>query len=115
MTGWSLRRACLVACLPGELSQHPTWPQVRQSRRWTHCIPVLRHSSQPIGVRGSGWGAWGTWGQVITEVMDAAPAGEIRRAVVSSKIGRDGTGGAPGVGAPILPEGNEQGDRIWKH
>jgi hypothetical protein len=31
----------------GELSQQPTWPQVRQRRRCTHDDPLFRHSSQP--------------------------------------------------------------------
>src|SRR6185295_10916742 len=38
---------CLVAWWFGELSQQPTWPHVRQSRRCTHIEPVFRHSSQP--------------------------------------------------------------------
>ena len=45
----SLRRR---SCRSGEESQHPTCPQVRQSRRWTHSGPRRRHSSQPSGVRG---------------------------------------------------------------
>jgi Winged helix-turn helix len=31
----------------GELSQQPTWPQVRQRRRYAHGEPIFRHSSQP--------------------------------------------------------------------
>ncbi len=38
---------CLVACLCGELSQQPTWPQVRQRRRCTQGEPIFKHSSQP--------------------------------------------------------------------
>src|SRR5437588_1725015 len=56
MTGWSVWRAWCVAWRPGELSQQPTWPQVRHSRRWTHDVPARRHSSHPAGVRGgTGW------------------------------------------------------------
>ena len=40
------------ACRSGEESQHPTWPQVRQSRRCTQRVPSRRHSSQPSGVVG---------------------------------------------------------------
>src|SRR5471030_131273 len=43
-TAWK----CLVACLFLEESQHPTYPHVRQSRRWTQVSPVLRQSSQPF-------------------------------------------------------------------
>ena len=39
---------CLVACLLGLESQQPTWPQVRQVRRWTHCEWFFMHSSQPV-------------------------------------------------------------------
>jgi hypothetical protein len=38
---------CLVACLLGESSQQPTWPQVRQIRKCSHTLPLFRHSSQP--------------------------------------------------------------------
>jgi hypothetical protein len=37
-----------VAWRLGELSQHPTWAHVVQRRRWTHCPPVSRHSTQPF-------------------------------------------------------------------
>ena len=52
--GWADSWKCPVACRPGELSQQPTWPHARQSRRWTHRPPCARHSSQPAGVSGSG-------------------------------------------------------------
>src|SRR5947209_6878902 len=45
--GWFVAWKCLVACLLFEESQQPTWPQVRQRRRWTQRSPILRHSSQP--------------------------------------------------------------------
>jgi hypothetical protein len=47
MIGWPVLLKCLVAWRFGELSQQPTWPQVRHSRRWTQAEPVFRHSSQP--------------------------------------------------------------------
>ncbi len=31
-------------------SQQPTWPQVRHSRKWTHGLPIFRHSSQPLAL-----------------------------------------------------------------
>src|SRR4051812_5469501 len=45
---------CLVACLPGEESQQPMWPQVMHSCSDTHSVPSFRHSSQAFGVRGAG-------------------------------------------------------------
>lgn len=49
---WSVVWKCFRACRFGELSQQPTWPQLRQRRRWIHESPVRRHSSQPSGVFG---------------------------------------------------------------
>jgi hypothetical protein len=37
----------LVAWRFGDESQQPTWPQVMHIRRWTHQLPMRRHSSQP--------------------------------------------------------------------
>src|SRR3981081_4321055 len=53
MIGWLVAWKCLVACLFGESSQHPTCPQVRQRRRCTQLSPLLRHSSHPRGVLGA--------------------------------------------------------------
>src|SRR5262245_31619155 len=47
MIGCPVERWCAVACLPGELSQQPTWPQVWHILRWTHDMPRARHSSHP--------------------------------------------------------------------
>src|SRR5260370_21913388 len=47
MTGCPVAWKCFVACLLGESSQQPTWPQLRQIRRCSHSLPLLRHSSQP--------------------------------------------------------------------
>ena len=47
MIGWRVAWKCLVACLFLELSQQPTWPQVRHRRRCTQVSPMARHSSQP--------------------------------------------------------------------
>src|SRR5258708_36646496 len=47
MTGCWVAWKCLVACWLGESSQQPTWPQVRQSRKCSHLLPLFRHSSQP--------------------------------------------------------------------
>src|SRR5688500_15845856 len=41
---------CLLACLPVEESQQPTWPQDRHSRRATQNVPSVGHSSQASGV-----------------------------------------------------------------
>src|SRR6185437_760166 len=47
MIGCWVAWKCLVACLLGESSQQPTWPQARQIRKCSQSLPVLRHSSQP--------------------------------------------------------------------
>jgi len=47
MIGCCVAWKCLVACRLGESSQQPTWPQVRQIRKCSHSLPLLRHSSQP--------------------------------------------------------------------
>src|SRR5437016_479440 len=47
MIGWLLARECLDAWRFGEESQHPTFPQLRQTRRCTQLAPTARHSSQP--------------------------------------------------------------------
>ena len=39
-TLWPVPRACLVACLPIEKSQHPTCPHSRHLRRWTQDCPI---------------------------------------------------------------------------
>ena len=36
ITGCPVRSKCTLACLGGDESQQPTWPQVRQTRRCTH-------------------------------------------------------------------------------
>ena len=53
MIGWPLAAACLLACLFGDESQHPTRPQLRQIRRWHQGSPVSRHSGQPGTSSGS--------------------------------------------------------------
>jgi hypothetical protein len=52
--GWPSDRKWAVAWRLGESSQQETFPQERQTRRWTQRSPVFRHSSQP-GTR-RGWG-----------------------------------------------------------
>src|ERR1700735_3430769 len=47
MMGCPVAWKCLVACLLGESSQQPTWPQLRQIRKCSHTLPLFRHSSQP--------------------------------------------------------------------
>ena len=47
MIGWLELSAWAVAWRPGEESQQPTCPQVKQMRRWHHLPPLARHSSQP--------------------------------------------------------------------
>jgi len=54
MTGCFVSWKCRVACLRGEESQHPTWPQVRHSRSATQGVFSIRHSSHAPGVRGGG-------------------------------------------------------------
>src|SRR5215207_6069356 len=61
MIGCVVAWKCFVACLFFEESQHPTWPQMRQSRRWTQVSPICRHSSQPWGVRGVTSRIWSRW------------------------------------------------------
>src|ERR1700710_2471663 len=53
MIGCPIDLKCAVACLPSELSQQPTWPQVWHIRRCTQRIPNCRHSSQPSTSSGS--------------------------------------------------------------
>src|SRR5713101_2139568 len=48
MIGCWVVRLWPVACLPGELSQHPTWPHSWHHRRCTQsCLPAATHSTQP--------------------------------------------------------------------
>src|ERR1700738_4844579 len=47
MMGCPVAWKCRVACLLGEPSQQPTWPQLRQIRKCSHTLPIFRHSSQP--------------------------------------------------------------------
>jgi hypothetical protein len=50
MTGCRVSWKCLVACLPVEESQQPTWPHAWHSRRATQNVPSTRHSSHALGV-----------------------------------------------------------------
>src|SRR5947209_820652 len=50
MTGCCVSWKWLVACLPVEESQQPTWPHAWHSRRATQNVPSTRHSSHPLGV-----------------------------------------------------------------
>src|SRR5580765_4449289 len=47
MIGCAVSWKCAVACLFGDWSQQPIFPQIWHMRRCTHQPPVLRHSSQP--------------------------------------------------------------------
>ena len=47
MMGCLVVRKCAVACLFGDESQHPRWPQMRHVRRWTQRAPIFRQSSHP--------------------------------------------------------------------
>src|SRR5258706_4977500 len=47
MIGCRVAWKCVVACVLLELSQQPTWPQVRHRRRCTQVSLMTRHSSQP--------------------------------------------------------------------
>src|SRR5260370_13587518 len=55
MTGCWVAWKCLVACWFGESSQQPTWPHVRQIRKCSHSLPLLRHSSQPSALGVTVW------------------------------------------------------------
>ena len=50
MTGCCVSWKCLVACLPVEESQQPTWPHDWHSRRATQTVLWARHSSHAPGV-----------------------------------------------------------------
>src|ERR671914_2244419 len=50
MTGCCVSWKCLVACLPVDESQQPTWPHDWHSRSATQKVPSVRHSSQASGV-----------------------------------------------------------------
>src|SRR6185295_12924558 len=50
MTGCCVSWKCLVACLPVEESQQPTWPHALHSRSATQTVPSVKHSSQAPGV-----------------------------------------------------------------
>src|SRR4249920_877762 len=66
MIGWPLSPACAVACLFGEESQHPIFPQVMHMRRWTQLSPIFRHSSHPAIVSGSRvTSIWSRWLQML--------------------------------------------------
>src|SRR5437763_16403330 len=53
MIGCDVSWKCAVACLFGELSQQPIFPQLWHMRRCTHQPPVFRHSSQPATSAGT--------------------------------------------------------------
>ena len=77
---------CLVAWRLGELSQQPTWPQVRQSRRCTHCEPIFRHSSQPsaLGVTSrmsAAWSAFVRHQSLPTELQAATAVAAVLREI----------------------------------
>ena len=63
---------CFVACRLGLESQQPTWPQERQSRRWTQRPPIFRHSSQPLVV--CGWTGFSSWTCVHSAMVGGEPA-----------------------------------------
>src|SRR5271166_4719173 len=44
--GCATCRKCFVACLFFDESQHPTCPQIKHMRKWTHLSPIFTHSSQ---------------------------------------------------------------------
>jgi hypothetical protein len=50
MMGCDVAWKCFRACRFFESSQHPTCPQVRQTRRCTQVSPIRRHSAQPRDV-----------------------------------------------------------------
>src|SRR5262245_13670532 len=51
--GWPLSALCALACLFGDESQQPIFPQVMHIRRCTQALPIFRHSSQPAIFSGS--------------------------------------------------------------
>ena len=50
---WPDSAACTRACLFGDESQQPIFPQVMHMRRCTQRLPILRQSSQPAIEAGS--------------------------------------------------------------
>src|SRR5580700_5270785 len=68
MMGWPVARKCAVAWRLGDWSQHPTWPHVRQMRKWTHGEPILRHSSQPLALGVTRW-IEPVWVQVSSAIV----------------------------------------------
>src|ERR1051326_1116961 len=53
MIGWLSSRKCALACLLGDESQHPIFPQVMHMRRCTQRLPVFKHSTQPGMISGT--------------------------------------------------------------
>jgi len=66
--GWPVARKCALACRLGELSQHPTWPQVRHIRRWSHHPAISRHSSHAtlLGTASLTWSIWAQGDPVLS-------------------------------------------------
>src|SRR3954471_17631458 len=46
---------CLVAWRLGELSQHPTCPQLRHKRKWTQLAPIFKQSAHPLALGFTLW------------------------------------------------------------
>src|SRR5260370_12188577 len=47
MTGCPVAGKCLVVSWVEEALQQPTWPQLGESRKCSHLLPLFRHSLQP--------------------------------------------------------------------
>src|SRR6185312_15388383 len=90
MMGCLVLWKCLVACLCGESSQQPTWPQVRQRRRCTHFEPIFKHSSQPSAL-GVTVRMVSRWLQVSVTDRTSCRVDDLFRDSVCSEIGVDGS------------------------
>src|SRR5712692_2773367 len=80
MIGCWVLRLWPVACLPGELSQQPTWPHSWHHRRCTQsCLPAATHSTQP-GPEGVTSRIWLRCLHEVAIPRDYEPAARLARA-----------------------------------
>src|SRR5437868_2420057 len=88
MIGWWVVRLWPVACLPGELSQHPTWPHSWHQRRCTQsCLPAATHSTQP-GPEGPTSLISPRWAHELSISRDSLPHDQAGRRSVRQQLAR---------------------------
>src|SRR3954454_21514302 len=104
MIGWRVAWKWAVAWRLGDWSQQPTWPQVRQRRRWSQREPIFRHSSQPsaLGVTSAMPGTWGQASSMRT-------SGDERFGDQRSGGGGNRRGGGQAVGQVAVQGGDHLG------